>query len=254
VSFEIPLGGNLSDAVRVGDTVRRRSGVWTPAVHALLRHLEAAGFEGSPRVVGADAQGREILAYIEGDGPTGWPDPMPEYVWRDANLIAAARLLRRYHDAQVGFTPPLPASWRWPSDAGEVICHNDVAPFNAVFRDGKLFAMVDFDSAGPGRRLWDVATGIWRWVPIKGDSDATVREGAARVRLFCDAYGLGPERKNVIDVLLDRQKAGREFARREVARGDPGFTKIWSWFPGDSFLLEAIAYTEANRDQLSRDL
>ena len=142
VTEELVLGGNLSDAVRVGDTVRRRTGPWTPAVHALLRHLEAVGFEGSPRVLGTDEQGREVLAYIEGDGPTGWPDPMPEYVWRDDNLIAAARLLRRYHDAQAGFTPPVPASWRWTSDAREVICHNDVAPFNSVFRDGKLFAMV----------------------------------------------------------------------------------------------------------------
>lgn len=254
VTEEIALGGNLSEAVRVGDTVRRRAGAWTPAVHALLRHLEAVGFEGSPRVVGIDEQGREVLAYIEGDGPTGWPDPMPEYVWRDANLIAAARLLRQYHDAQVGFTPPVPASWRWPSDAAEVICHNDVAPFNSVFRDGMLFAMVDFDSAGPGRRIWDVAMGIWRWVPVYKESGPAVRDRPARIRMFCDAYGLGPERRDVIDALLERQRAGREYASGEVARGDPGFTKIWSWFPNDSYLLDAIAYVEAHRDELSRDL
>jgi hypothetical protein len=250
----LSLGGNLSDAVRVGDTVRRRAGAWTPAVHALLRHLEAVGFEGSPRVIGIDEQGREVLAYIEGDGPTGWPDPMPDYVWRDANLIAAARLLRRYHDAQAGFAPPVPTSWRWASNTTEVICHNDVAPFNAVFRDGKLFAMVDFDNAGPGRRLWDVAMGIWRWVPVNNDSDPTLRDRAARVRRFCDAYGLGPERKDVIDILLERQRAGREFARGMAARGDPGFAKIWSWFPNDSFLVDAIAYTEAHRHELSRNL
>jgi hypothetical protein len=254
VTEEIALGGNFADAVRVGDTVRRRAGPWTPAVHALLRHLEAVGFEGSPRVVGVDEQGREVLTYIDGDGPQGWPDPMPEYVWRDANLIAAARLLRRYHDAQAGFTPPVPASWRWPSEAAEVICHNDIAPFNSVFRDGKLVAMVDFDSAGPGRRIWDVAMGISRWVPIHKESGPAVRDRPARVRLFCDAYGLGPERKDVIDVLVDRQKAGREFVRGEAARGDPGAAKIWSWFPNDSFLLDAIAYVEAHRDELSRDL
>ena len=96
--------------------------------------------------------------------------------------------------------------------------------------------------------------GIWRWVPIYSDADTTVRDRAARVRMFCDAYGLGPERKDVIDVLLDRQKAGREFVRGEAARGDPGFAKIWSWFPGDTFLRDAIAYVEAQREQLSRDL
>jgi hypothetical protein len=40
-STETPLdGGNMSSGVvRVGDTVRRPAGVWTPAVHALLNHL-----------------------------------------------------------------------------------------------------------------------------------------------------------------------------------------------------------------------
>ena len=35
---EIPLrGGNVSTVVRVGETVRRNAGPWTPTVHALLR-------------------------------------------------------------------------------------------------------------------------------------------------------------------------------------------------------------------------
>jgi hypothetical protein len=48
---EIPLdGGNMSSGVvRVGDTVRRPAGPWTPTVHALLGHLHAAGFRGAPR-------------------------------------------------------------------------------------------------------------------------------------------------------------------------------------------------------------
>jgi len=50
---EVPLsGGNTSAVVRVGETVRRSTGHWTPAVHGVLRHLERAGFEGSPRVLG----------------------------------------------------------------------------------------------------------------------------------------------------------------------------------------------------------
>ena len=42
--MEIPLdGGNAGGAVRVGDTVRRAAGPWTPAVHALLAHLADHG-------------------------------------------------------------------------------------------------------------------------------------------------------------------------------------------------------------------
>ena len=57
----------LTEVERVGDTMRRSTGPWTPAVHALLRHLEAVGFEGAPRVLGSDDQGREVLTFIEGD-------------------------------------------------------------------------------------------------------------------------------------------------------------------------------------------
>lgn len=66
---EQSIGGNLNDAVRVGGTVRRRAGPWTPAVHALLRFLEREGFD-APRVIGMDERGREILEYIEGEAPT----------------------------------------------------------------------------------------------------------------------------------------------------------------------------------------
>jgi hypothetical protein len=52
---ETPLsGGNMSSGVvRVGDTVRRPAGPWTPAVHALLAHLHEAGFRCAPRPLGA---------------------------------------------------------------------------------------------------------------------------------------------------------------------------------------------------------
>jgi len=66
VDEEIPLGGNLNEAVRIGNTVRRRAGPWTPAVHALLRFLEHEGFP-APRVLGIDERHREILTYIEGE-------------------------------------------------------------------------------------------------------------------------------------------------------------------------------------------
>lgn len=70
VPFE-PLPGSNGQptaTVRHGDTILRPAGPWTPAVHALLRHLEEVGFPASPRVVGDgyDGQGREVLTYIEG--------------------------------------------------------------------------------------------------------------------------------------------------------------------------------------------
>src|SRR5438270_12220257 len=64
---EIPLlGGNTSTVVRAGDTVRRNAGPWTPAVHALLRHLEYVGFTGAPRALGIDERGRAVLSFLDG--------------------------------------------------------------------------------------------------------------------------------------------------------------------------------------------
>jgi Phosphotransferase enzyme family len=81
---------------RAGDTVRRPAEFWSPAVHGLLRHLEAVGFP-SPRVLGTDSH-TEVLTRIEGDsGTDGWAKVVPE-----DGLRRWARFLRRYHDAVSG--------------------------------------------------------------------------------------------------------------------------------------------------------
>jgi len=51
---------------RIGDTVRRPRHARSDLVHAVLRHLEAAGFDGAPRLLGIDEHGREVLTYIDG--------------------------------------------------------------------------------------------------------------------------------------------------------------------------------------------
>src|SRR5919197_5423508 len=100
--------GNLSDVVRVGNTVRRVTGPWSPAVHALLRHLEAVGFDGAPRFLGIDERGREVLSFVEGE--TLRPDIRDS----DDDLLAAVgRLLRRYHEAAASFVPPPGVAWRF---------------------------------------------------------------------------------------------------------------------------------------------
>jgi len=60
-------GGNVAaGVVRVGDTVRKPAGFWTPAVDTLLTHLRRAGFTGAPRPLGRDDQGRQVLEYVPG--------------------------------------------------------------------------------------------------------------------------------------------------------------------------------------------
>jgi hypothetical protein len=68
---EHPLvGGNVAAGiVRVGDTVRKPTGYWTPAVEALLSHLWRGGFTGAPRPLGRNVEGRQVLEYVPGAPP-----------------------------------------------------------------------------------------------------------------------------------------------------------------------------------------
>lgn len=60
-------GGGINVVTRVGDTVRRPVGTWTPAVHALLGHLEQQRFFGAPCDHGIDDGGREVLDFLPGE-------------------------------------------------------------------------------------------------------------------------------------------------------------------------------------------
>lgn len=157
-------GGNTNDVVRDGDTVHREAGPWTPSVHRLLNHLHSRGITWVPKVRGIDASGHEILSYLPGTVPQY---PMPPWVWDEAVLDAAARRLREVHDATVDFDR---TGCTWGLDArepAEVICHNDVAPYNMVFDDKhSLVGLIDFDAAAPGPRMWDLAYLAYRLVPL----------------------------------------------------------------------------------------
>jgi Phosphotransferase enzyme family len=199
---EVLGGGGLNPVVRVGETVRRPAGPWTPAVHALLRHLEAVGFDGAPRSLGLDEQGREILSFLPSE---------PERL-DDAVLVEAARLIRGYHDAVSRFDPPAGARWNFMTGAprrGDVVCHNDLSPANAIYGAAGPCAFVDWDLAAPAPREWDVAHALWRFVPLYPDGDCArlgfpVGPRGPRIRLFCDAYGLG-DRGGILDVVRRRQ-------------------------------------------------
>ncbi|MGC5342729.1 phosphotransferase [Streptomyces sp. DT171] len=190
---EVLAGGGVNRVVRIGPTVRRPAGPWTRTVHALLDHLRAAGFAGAPRVHGFDADGREILDFLPGHVANY---PLPDHARSDATLRTVAVLLRDYHDATVGFSPSAQARWHLPSrEPAEVICHGDVAPYNCVFRDGRPVAFIDFDTAHPGPRIWDLAYAAYRFVPLtdpgNGDFSLPVEEQARRLRLLADTYRLG---------------------------------------------------------------
>ena len=230
---EIPLlGGNTSTVVRVGETVRRSAGPWTPAVHSLLHHLELVGFTGSPRALGVDERGREVLSYLSGECgsyPLG-----PDWVTDEA-MIAVAQMLRMFHDAQYGFRPTPGAVWRSfgpPPPDTEVICHHDAAPHNVVWRPDGTLALIDFDLSSPGARIYDVAYAAWTWVPLFSDRDSYTLgwrhpDRPRRLRLFADAYGLVPrDRQRLVRSIRKRIVDHIEGIKRMAMAGDPAFVRI----------------------------
>ena len=196
-------GRQTPGVVRVGDTVRRPAGPHSPFVHKLLRYLEAVGFGGSPRSLGTDDQGREVLTFVEGrvfyqHG---------ECRLSEKQLTNCAELIRRLHDATEG--TKLAAG-------GEIVAHNDLGPHNTVFVGDEPVAFIDWEGAAPGTRLFDLANAVWSFADV-GEGGGAVEEQAQRVRLMCDAYGW-EDTDAIIDeihadwrrALANHERAGRQ--------------------------------------------
>ena len=227
------LGGtaNRGLVVRVGDTVRRPLRASSTATHALLEHLERVGFSGAPNFLGVDSQKREVLSYVPGETVT---PPYPAWSMTDGALDSVARLLREYHQAVAGFDPtglhwaePVP-----PAYVEDLVSHNDPNLDNVVFRDGVAVALIDFDLAGPGSALWDVATAIRLWAPLRPDADiADARRGRtlSRLRRFADAYGLDEtDRGRLVDATARNHVWCMDYVRRGAETGHPWFHQRWS--------------------------
>jgi hypothetical protein len=260
VTEEIPLEGGVAhpgEVVRVGDTVRRPAGEHTPSVHALLSHLRSVGFDGAPEPLGIDERGREVLSFVPGDVPV---PPYPPWALRDEALASVARLVRRFHDAVQGFDP---AGGRWSAElaepSGELVVHHDVCPENVVFRAGEAVALLDFDFAGPGRPLDDVASTISMWAPLRDPRTVSPDRAALnpfhRARVFCDAYGVSSEeRAELIDMWPRMRRRGIAFVRRHVDAGEPAFVEMWERAGGEEGERRNIAWIEDNLEGLRRAL
>jgi hypothetical protein len=243
--MEEPLpGGNVTEVVRIGDTVRRPPGERAAYVRELLGLLGRAGWPGAPRHLGTDERGREVLSYI--DGHVAWEPLQPASVIGEESLAEVARLTRQFHDLTAG--TPL-------AEGGEVVCHNDLSLKNTVYRDmGKGLrpvAFIDWDLASPGLRVHDVAHVCWQFCGT-GSPVFRPEEIGLRMRLVSEAYGLADQdRERLVETVLWWQDRCWRGIDRLADAGDPAMARLRD---GGAIARVRAAYdwTAAHRTVLDR--
>jgi 8-oxo-dGTP diphosphatase len=206
-------GGNVGAVVKVGHTVRRATGPWTPAVHAVLAHLEEQGVPAVPRVLGTDARGREVLTHLAGEVVDVDTEVMTE-----ARLVSLVTWTRALHEKMARFDHPGP--WRYPSvDGATVVAHNDLAPYNVCFAGDRVAGVFDWDLAAPSTPMMELGLLAWTCVPLfRPTHPATA---ARRLRLIARTYG-GPSAHELLDAAEARVRHGADTVGHWIEAGAPG--------------------------------
>jgi len=254
---EVVLPGGIANrglVVRVGDTVRRPQRATSPATQALLQHLEQVDFDGAPRFLGVDPQGREVLSYLPGAALT---PPYPAWALTNDVLRSVAELLRRYHEAVASFDP---SPYAWPPSPPApyvtgLVSHNDTNLDNVVFRDRIAVALIDFDLASPGSALWDVASTARLWAPLRSEvdiPDARAGQSLARLRAFVDAYGVrGEQRALLAEALQSTHDWIYAIVRSGGEQGNAGYADYWQHGGGER-AQRTRAWFARHREDITR--
>jgi Ser/Thr protein kinase RdoA (MazF antagonist) len=221
---------NRGRVIKVGDTVRRPAGTYTPAVHALLTHIARSGFDHAPNVVGLDGD-TEVLTYLDGDAAI---DPMPDWALSTGALLSVGALLRAFHDSAASFDAN---GWTWQRQIplrwqGRLVTHNDTHPANVIFRDGRATGLIDFDLSASGSPAWELAVAACFWAPLRSDADiADDRRGhtLTRFRNLLDGYGADePLRVQVVDACVEANQWIADIIEEGSLRGHPAFGRLWA--------------------------
>jgi Ser/Thr protein kinase RdoA (MazF antagonist) len=169
-------------------------------------------------------------------------------------------LLRRIHDALEEWRPPAGLLWAdevADPQGGPLIVHSDICPENVITRDGQAVAIIDWEFAAPGRRIWDVVSTARLCVPFTHPSRRDpVYAGAdvtARLHAFLDSYDLDDaDRDRFTAVLRERSLTGERFVRGRVARGDQAFVERWDNPRGESRLIVEQSWIGAVPNDVAR--
>lgn len=239
---------------RIGNEVHRPTHYWTPAVHDLLNYLQSVGFKYSPKVLGFDDGGREVLSYMPGEsGKAGWFK-----IHSDKGLGNFAKLLREYHDAIASYKPPNDSIWAYAEgglQAGQIMCHGDFGPWNITWEGDTPVGIIDWDLVFPTEPKYDVLYALEYAAPFRDDKITLqwhhfneVPDRKHRIDVFLEAYGTS--RENIGDVVSGVAEIQRSVGQHEKLLAERGIQPQVDWVAnGDLKVIEKRAqWTEDNRD------
>lgn len=226
--MQVHFQGNMADVIRTGDRIRKAKNPWWPATHQVLTYLDSQDWQYSPRVL-AESDTMVELTYLDGETI----DPSLTGFAGEQLLRQVGRAVRSLHDTLLPFhlehgTRTVP--WTPPPSRSEILCHNDLSPWNTVLKEGELVGFIDWDLVSPGSREWELAWVCWRFAPIYPTGERTsftAAEQASRCATLLTSYG-----RDAVDIphLLDeidrRMQCGVDVVEDLGAAGVPGFDRL----------------------------
>ncbi|MBM7781854.1 phosphotransferase [Arthrobacter tumbae] len=231
-------GGNTSDSVvRVGKTVRKPWQRKSAVVQSYLQSLRGAGVV-APKPLGRDSDNRHVVEYVAGDLAL---NHLP--LSTDA-LFRIGRMVRQIHDASETFPLPQRDDWNLPlpAEAPNLMCHNDLAPWNLIV--GERWVFIDWDGAGPSTRLWDLAYAAQSFSSMF--EGQPVEEAAVNLKAFVDGYGADIElRRALPDAMSQRTQAMYDLLEESHRTGFQPWASMYVDGHGEHW-RDASAYVQQN--------
>ncbi|WP_144714411.1 phosphotransferase enzyme family protein [Curtobacterium pusillum] len=239
---------------KADDRVHRPAGPWTPTVHRLLAHLHEQGFVAAPEPI-EHGDTLETVSFVPG---TAGEYPWTADVASEAALVTTARLLRHYHDAAATFRRDDTRDVWWQADRlpVETIVHGDFAPYNCVYDGVAAVGLIDFDTAHPGPRVWDVASAVYRFAPfttgaVEGSTAPSLDERLDRAAEFCRAYDLDQQsRHDLAATMTGSLVALVTTIETEAAAGNPKFVSDLQHGHADLYRAD-VEYIEQHADEIT---
>ena len=218
------LGGRITKGVvRKGDYVLRPCCQNHLFVHAVLKWLERKGVSLAPRFIGMTEDGREITSFLCGTSP----DNLQCY--NDEQIYRAGMIIKELHLALRDFAG---------CANGQTVCHNDLSPCNFMFMNEMPYAVFDWDAAGIGDPMDDIAYAAWMWCDI-GNDDYTPTEISIKIGVMLDAYGLEKKQRVALvpSMHVQMQRVADSLLEGGFADGHKWATECKRWLTNNNAIV-----------------